>query len=38
MAEVDPIVASHAGGAVGVLTAQLAQEAAAARRAGRQRQ
>ncbi|KAL4424681.1 hypothetical protein ABPG77_004488 [Micractinium sp. CCAP 211/92] len=38
MAEVDPIVASHAGGAVGVLTAQLAQEAAAARRTGRQRQ
>ncbi|KAL4420422.1 hypothetical protein ABPG75_010078 [Micractinium tetrahymenae] len=37
MAEVDPIVASHAGGAVGVLTAQLAQEAAAARRTGRQR-
>ncbi|PSC71699.1 hypothetical protein C2E20_4829 [Micractinium conductrix] len=35
MAEVDPIVASHCGGAVGVLSAQLANEAAQARRQGR---
>lgn len=38
MAEVDPIVASHAGGAAGVLTAQLAAQASEARRRGRARQ